>query len=119
LKFWRAAFLLADRGYDVWLGNARGNTYSRRHVNLDADDKEFWDFTWDHLGYFDIPACIDYVLKATGHSKLFYIGHSLGTAMFFIAASLRPEINNKVHLMVPYLNYLIFNLHNYLIFLNY
>ena len=95
---------MADRGYDVWLGNARGNTYSRRHVNLDVDDKEFWDFTWDHLGYFDIPACIDYVLKATKQAKLFYIGHSLGTAMFFIAASLRPEINNKVHLMVLHLH---------------
>lgn len=40
------AYLLADRGYDVWLGNARGNTYSRNHTkwNPDVDKKEFWDF---------------------------------------------------------------------------
>ena len=39
-----AAYILADIGYDVWLGNARGNTYSRSHVSLASDDPKFWDF---------------------------------------------------------------------------
>lgn len=38
------AYLLCDSGYDVWLGNARGNAYSRKHKQYTTKDKEFWDF---------------------------------------------------------------------------
>lgn len=37
------AYLLADAGYDVWLGNVRGNTYSR-HLRYTRKQKQFWDF---------------------------------------------------------------------------
>jgi lysosomal acid lipase/cholesteryl ester hydrolase len=52
------------------------------------------------MGTYDIPAEIDYILQSTGHSKLYYIGHSMGTTMFFVMTSQRPEYNQKIHAMI-------------------
>lgn len=101
------AYTLAEEGFDVWLGNARGNYYSRKHTTLDPNsrkDKQFWDFSWDEIGNLDLPAMIDYVLQQTGKSRLHYIGFSQGTTSFFVMASLRPEYNEKIismHAMAP------------------
>lgn len=62
------AFLLADEGYDVWLGNARGNSWSREHINYTTQDSGFWQFSWHEIGTIDIPTTIDYVLEQTGVS---------------------------------------------------
>lgn len=40
------AFRLADLGYDVWLGNARGNTYSAKHTTLDTSGATYWKFSF-------------------------------------------------------------------------
>ncbi|RZC34794.1 lipase 3 [Asbolus verrucosus] len=90
-------YVLADEGYDVWMGNARGNKLSRRHIYLDPDKSdEFWDFSWHEIGYYDVPTMIDFVLEKTGQESLFHIGHSQGTTTFYVMTSLRPDYNAKV-----------------------
>ncbi|KAG8262757.1 hypothetical protein J6590_047277 [Homalodisca vitripennis] len=36
------------------------------------------------MGVYDLPAVIDYVLNATGHNSLVYLGHTLGTTMMHV-----------------------------------
>ena len=51
------------------------------------------------MGYYDLPAEIDYILNTTGVSQIYYTGHSMGTTMFFVMASTRPEYNSKIKVM--------------------
>ena len=44
INIFLAAYILVDKGYDVWLGNVRGNTYSQLHKKWTIKDREFWDF---------------------------------------------------------------------------
>jgi len=93
-------YALADAGYDVWLGNVRGNTYGRQHVSLNPDkDSSFWDFSFDEHGAIDAPAQIRYILQFIKQDKLSYIGHSQGTMSFWIAMETNPDLNDKVEAM--------------------
>ncbi|GFY67884.1 hypothetical protein TNIN_366361 [Trichonephila inaurata madagascariensis] len=93
-------FLLADSGYDVWLGNTRGNTYSRKHTKLRPNTDAFWDFSFDEMGAYDLPAMIDHVLNVTNQDQLAYIGHSQGTTAAFALLSENPEYNKKVKVFI-------------------
>ena len=72
------AFQLANAGYDVFLGNNRGNQYSNRHKTLDPikDDKKFHDYSFVEYGKYDLPAQINSALAISGNQKLTYVGHS-------------------------------------------
>ncbi|ODQ77356.1 hypothetical protein BABINDRAFT_163613 [Babjeviella inositovora NRRL Y-12698] len=93
-------FLLLKRGYDVWLGNNRGNKYSRKHVSRRANDKQFWNFSLDEYALYDIPNSVDYILQATGESLVTYVGFSQGSAQALAALSLSPALNKKINLFV-------------------
>lgn len=95
------AFMLLDNGFDVWLMNSRGTSYSRKHVKYDVHrDKRYWDFSWHEIGVYDVPANVDFILEKTGFNQTFLIGHSQGTTVFLVAASTLPEFNDKIKLAV-------------------
>lgn len=92
-------YLLADAGYDVWLGNLRGNLYTS-HQNMTRNNPAFWEYSFHEHGKYDIPAMIDKILNVTGLSKIMYVGYSMGTTSFFTMMAQRPEYNEKIIAMV-------------------
>lgn len=84
------AFILAEHGYDVWLGNFRGSSYSLKHERLSADDAAFWDFSFDEHGAYDLPAAINHVYELT-RRKIAYIGYSMGTTSMYVYGTTQPE----------------------------
>ena len=93
-------FLLVDQGYDVWLGNNRGNKYSKKCMSHAPTENEFWDFSMDQFAFHDIPDSINYILTTTGQPSLSYIGFSQGTAQAFATLSIHPTLNSKVDVFV-------------------
>lgn len=94
------AFRLVEGGYDVWLGNNRGNKYSKKSTQHSPSSNAFWNFSMDEFAFYDIPDTIDYILATTFQPSLSYIGFSQGTAQAFAALSTSPQLNEKVAVFI-------------------
>uniref|UniRef100_A0A6T5UG70 Partial AB-hydrolase lipase domain-containing protein n=1 Tax=Lankesteria abbotti TaxID=340204 RepID=A0A6T5UG70_9APIC len=94
------AIFLFYQGYDIWLGNNRGNKYSWRHRDYKRNDTRYWDFSIDEFSHFDVPASVDKVLAVTRWQSLIYIGFSNGTAQMFAALATQKDLNRKLSVFV-------------------
>ncbi len=86
-------FLLADRGFEVWAGNNRGNKHSRSNTKISPKDKKFWNFSMHEMGLYDSPSIIDHIHDKSYTEKRnpIYIGHSQGGAQALILCSLNSD----------------------------
>jgi lysosomal acid lipase/cholesteryl ester hydrolase len=92
------AFKLIDNDYDVWLLNTRGNYLSREHTSLSPSSPEYWNWCSNHIGHYDIPSSIDYIINYTKKPKINYLGHSQGGLVALYCFSLKPEYGDKVNM---------------------
>ncbi|OXA44476.1 lipase 3 [Folsomia candida] len=92
------AMMLADYGFDVYVSNFRGSSYSQGHIDPDMtpDNWRYWDFSFHEMGIFDVPAIIEAVTDITKQESVYYVGHSMGAAALTILLSERPEYNSRI-----------------------
>ena len=87
---------LCDEGYTLYLPYVRGTQFSRSHLDYDSSlNSEYWDFSFDQMAEYDLPAVINYVKQRDNVEKVYYIGHSQGTLIFFLAYMNNPEFLEK------------------------
>lgn len=97
-------YLLADSGWDVFIGNARGSKFSTEHVKYSYKSSKFWNFSWHEIGYFDLPAMLEFALDKSKSSQAFYTAHSQGCTSILALLSSRPSYNSlisQMHLLAP------------------
>jgi len=81
--------------HDVWLLNTRGNKYSCRHTTIPSSWAKFWDFSFDEMGKYDVPATVKYISSLL-KKKVAILAHSQGTTQTFVAFAEIPNMSDYV-----------------------
>ena len=77
---------LADRGWDVWVPDLRGDP------GTEPPSAVAWrNFSFDDHARYDLPAVLDAVQAATGEAQVSWVGHSMGGMLLYAALSAYPE----------------------------
>ena len=108
------AYVLQEKGYDVWIGNNRGCKFSSKHITKDStkSNGNYWEYTMDEIVKYDLTSEINYIKKRTGVEKIHFVGYSEGSTLFLMLYMDNPHfvessINKFVSIgTVPNLSYI-------------
>ena len=69
-------------------------TKSKTHVRLEPSSPEFWNWSFEEMAEFDLPAVLDYINHQT-RKKIHYVGHSQG-GMIGVIALQNPKVSQLI-----------------------
>eukprot|EP00768_Dysnectes_brevis_P005277 gnl/Dysnectes_brevis/377_a419_4777.p1 GENE.gnl/Dysnectes_brevis/377_a419_4777~~gnl/Dysnectes_brevis/377_a419_4777.p1 ORF type:complete len:439 (+),score=115.29 gnl/Dysnectes_brevis/377_a419_4777:55-1371(+) len=81
-----------DEGFDVWIINCRGTTFSQHHQYLDYHEDEYWNYSFDEIAHFDIPCALDALLEHSEWDQAQIVAFSQGSSAT-IAALSSPQLS--------------------------
>lgn len=92
------ARLMAERGYDCWAVDLRGNRGTAPPAGTNRYGSRFDDYI-----KYDLPAAIEFIRESTGHERVHWVGHSMGGLLFLGYAAWHDssEIASAVTLGTP------------------
>ena len=67
---------------------------SKSHVRLEPSSPEFWNWSFEEMAEFDLPAVLNYIKHET-RKKIHYVGHSQG-GMIGIVALQNPKVSHLI-----------------------
>lgn len=103
------AYLLASKGYDVWLTSSRGTLDSTENKN--NGKSKYWEFSFEDTVKYDIDALMNYIMQHTQSKEVIFIGHSKGATQILVHMGMNSMFRRRVKAFIG-LGPVIFNKKN-------